>query len=127
MTTFIHEQNKNNTKQHSRSSYYSTINSYDFIDQNNNPRIEKEDDARVLAKEKIKPDGNTKYLIRLNNHKKLYDPTVDLSENKSNDLFQYDNQNVDFKEVSKTTFNLYLSFLRTMNVSWIRNAEREDF
>jgi hypothetical protein len=128
MTTFIHEQNKNNnTKQHSQSSYYSTINSYDFIDEDNNPRIEKEDDARVLAKEKIKSDGNPKYLIRLNNHKKLYDPTVDLSENKSNDLFQYDNQNVDFKEVSKTTFNLYLSFLRTMNVSWIRNAEREDF
>lgn len=66
-------------------------------------------------------------MIRLDNLKKIYDPTMDMSETKDKNLFNVDGSEIEFKEVSKPTFDLYLSFLKTMNVAWIRNAEREDF
>jgi len=123
--SFIHQHNKNETS--TTSIFYGSIKNYDFIDNENNPRIEQEEDNRVLAKIKYKDNGSLKHLIRLDNLKRIYDPTVDMSENKSNNLFEYDGAMPSFKEVNKSVFNLYLSFLRTMNNSWIRNAEREDF
>jgi len=124
--TFIFEQSKpSNIK--TQSKFFSTIKTYDFIDEDNNPRLIDENDHRIMAKAKIKANGSYKYMIRLDTLKKIYDPTNDMSENKNNNLFQVDGADIEFKEVSKTTFDLYLSFLRTMNVSWIRNAEREDF
>lgn len=123
--SFIH-QHKNSQKT-TKSLFYGSIKDYDFIDKDNNPRIEKEEDNRVLAKVKYKENGSAKYLIRLDNLKKIYDPTLDMSENKQNDLFGYDESVQSFKEVNTKVFNLYLSFLKTMNNSWIRNAEREDF
>jgi hypothetical protein len=126
MESFIH-QHKKKTAPVLDSAYYGSIKNYDFVDEDNNPRIKEEQDSRVLAKIKTKDDGSKKYLIRLDNLKKLYDPTLDMSENKSTNLFDIDGAEIPFKEVNKKTFNLYLSFLRTMNTSWIRNAEREDF
>lgn len=127
MESFIHE-HKSVSKKNSLDCYYSSITSYDFIDKDNNPRINEENDIRVLAKIKVKNNAIPKYLIRINNFKKIYDPSLDLSENKtSENLYQDDNTIMNFKEVNKNTFDLYLSFLRTLNSSWIRNAEREDF
>lgn len=124
--SFIYEQpDKKQTKNESR--FFSTIKNYDFIDENNSPRLIDENDSRVMAKCKLKNNGSSKYLIRLDNLKKLYDPTTDMSENSNKNLFNIDGVDIQFKEVSKITFDLYLSFLKTMNVSWIRNAEREDF
>lgn len=127
MESFIHE-HKNSKNTTESNFYYGSIKAYDFIDADNNPRISDEQDSRILAKIKTKNNGLPKYLIRINNFKKIYDPNIDMSENKiSENLFQDDNTSVNFKEVNKKTFDLYLSFLRTMNISWIRNAEREDF
>ena len=127
MESFIHE-HKSVSKKNSLDCYYSSITSYDFIDKDNNPRINEENDIRVLAKIKVKNNAIPKYLIRINNFKKIYDPSLDLSENKtSENLYQDDNTIMNFKDVNKNTFDLYLSFLRTLNSSWIRNAEREDF
>lgn len=126
MESFIHKQtNSSNTSLDSM--YYGSIKDYDFIDENNNPRLNKEEDNRVMAKIKTKDTGSKKYLIRLDNLKRMYDPTLDMSENKLTNLFDSDNASVSFKEVNKKVFGLYLSFLKTMNTSWIRNAEREDF
>lgn len=126
MESFIH-QHKNKAESSLESVYYGSIKNYDFIDEDNNPRLNKEEDNRVLAKIKTKDNGSQKYLIRLDNLKKIYDPTLDMSENKSTNLFDIDGAEIPFKEVNKKVFGLYLSFLRTMNTSWIRNAEREDF
>lgn len=127
MESFIHE-HKSSNKNNKLNCYYGSIKTYDFIDKDNNPRIKDEEDVRVLAKIKVKNDDVPKYLLRVNNFKKIYDPSSDLSENKtSENLFQENKDSINFKEVNKKTFDFYLSFLRTMNTSWIRNAEREDF
>lgn len=124
--SFIFEQSK--TKESSlKSKFFSTIKDYDFIDENNNPCLINENDSRIMAKAKLKNNNSYKYMIRLDSLKKIYDPTIDMSETKDKNLFNVDGAEIEFKEVSKTTFDLYLSFLRTMNVAWIRNAEREDF
>jgi hypothetical protein len=122
--SFIHEHSK--TTQSEINNYYSTINSYDFIDEENNPRIKKENDQRVLAKAKSRPDSTVKYLIKLDNMKNLYNPLLPLSENKQSTLYE-DKAYIPFKEVSKPVFDMYITFLRTLNPVWIRNAEREGF
>lgn len=122
--SFIYQKDTGETVKNSHK-FYGTIKDYDFIDDGNNPRINEENDNRVMAKIKVKSSGSCKYLIRLDNLKKIYDPTLDMSENKDNNLFK--ENNINFKEVNKKTFDFYLSFLKTMNSSWIRNAEREDF
>jgi hypothetical protein len=121
---FQHSKTKESTL---KSQFFSTIKNYDFIDENNNPCLIDENDPRVMAKAKLKNNNSYKYMIRLDNLKKIYDPTIDMSETKDKNLFNVDGSEIEFKEVSKPTFDLYLSFLKTMNVAWIRNAEREDF
>lgn len=108
--------------------FYSTIQDYDFIDQDNNPRISSESDNRVLAKIKYKSNNKEKYLIKIDNNKKLYNPMSPLSENRENQLLnQYMESSNTFMEVSKKVFDYYLTFLRTSNPSWIHNAEREAY
>jgi hypothetical protein len=124
---FIHNQSSSSkTKQEDK--FYGIIQNYDFIDKDNNPRINSEQDLRVLAKIKVKNNGQEKFLIKLDNNKKLYNPSSPLPENKKNRLLeQYGADSVPFKEVSKKVFEYYMTFLRTSNPSWIHNAEREDF
>jgi hypothetical protein len=108
--------------------FYGIISDYDFVDTDNNPRINKEIDTRVLAKIKYRDNGNKKYLIKIDNNKKLFNPSSPLSENKKNYLLdQYEADKSNFKEVSERVFSNYLKFLKTSNPSWILNAEREDF
>jgi hypothetical protein len=127
MTESFIFQNSKTKESTLKSKFFSTIKDYDFIDEENQPCLIDENDSRVMAKAKLKNNNSYKYMIRLDNLRKIYDPTMDMSENKNKNLFKVDGSEIEFKEVSKPTFDLYLSFLKTMNVSWIRNAEREDF
>lgn len=128
MNNYIYSNPSKQTKGSEKDKYYSIIQDYDFMDDDNNPRVESESDKRVLAKTKYKPNGQPKYLIRIDNYKKLYNPSSPLSENKQNKLLdQYKADASAFKEVSQKVFDYYLTFLKTSNPSWIHNAEREDF
>lgn len=122
--TFIH--NHKTEKSVQSDSFYGTIKDYDFIDENNNPRIREEQDIRVMAKEKFRSNNSIKYLIRTDNIKHFYNPLSPLSENNKFNLYSNTDQ-IHFKEVSKSVFDMYIVFLRTLNTSWIRNAEREEF
>jgi len=113
--TFIHNQSIN-PKTNQENKFYGIIQDYDFMDKENNPRINSEKDSRVLAKIKIKNGGQEKFLIKLDNNKKLYNPSSPLPENKKNRLLeQYGADAVPFKEVSKKVFEYYMTFLRTSN------------
>ena len=106
--------------------FYGAIQDYDFIDSDNNPRINTESDKRVLAKIKYRTNNKEKYLIKIDNTKKMFNPLSPLSENKNNKLLdQYAANSDTFTEVSRKAFDYYLTFLRTSNPSWIHNAERE--
>ncbi len=124
---FIYTPSKNTISKND-DKFYGIIQDYDFVDKENNPRINLEKDPRVLAKIKYKADGKEKFLIRIDNSKKLFNPSLPLSENKRDKLLeQYGADSSCFKEVSQRVFDYYVTFLRTANQSWIHNAEREDF
>jgi hypothetical protein len=126
--SFIHKHETNQINADLKDKFYSSIKDYDFIDDNNNPRTNNENDTRTMAKIKLRQDKTNKYLVRMNNIKQLYNPTVSLPENQKNVLLRQEGGDViQFKEVSKSSFDMYITFLRTMNPMWIRNAEREGF
>lgn len=128
MSNFIHSSKTKPSSNVEKDKFYGIISDYDFVDKENNPRINEEDDNRVLAKIKYKVNGQAKFLIKLDNSKRLFNPASPLPENKRNQLLeQYSIDSSNFKEVSKKVFDYYVTFLRTSNPSWIHNAEREDF
>jgi hypothetical protein len=126
--SFIHSHTKSTNDPIIEDKYYTIVKDYDFIDNENNPRVKNENDSRIMAKSKIRKDKSIKYLIRTNAIKQLYNPTTQLPENQKSELLKQDGGDViQFKEVSKSSFDMYITFLRTMNTMWIRNAEREGF
>lgn len=125
---FIYSDPSKLTKKTKIDMYYGLVEDYDFVDDQNNPRIKIENDNRVLAKIKVRDNGTEKFLIKTDNNKKLFNPSAQLSDNKQRKLLnQYVADQSDFKEVSRNVFDLYLIFLRTSNPLWINNAEREAF
>jgi hypothetical protein len=123
---FIFTQNHSEKSEANNDRFFCLLEDKDFIDDQNNPRSKTEDN-KVLAKIKYKPNGIAKYLIRIDDTKKLFNPTLDLPETKNIKLLHSIGQEkIIFKEVNKKAFDFYLMFLKTTNASWILNAERED-
>lgn len=122
---FIFSQNDSNKSTQSNQ-YYTLVGQEDFIDDENNPRIEKDSDERVFAKKTEK--NKLKYLIKIDNAGKFYNPLSPISSIKPIKILQTISvPDSRFKEVNKTVFNMYLNFLRSKNIAWINNAEREVF
>ena len=121
---FIFSQ-KQSSKPTQNNQYYTLVGQEDFIDDENNPRL-KQDDNRVLAKKTLQ--NKLKYLIKLDNAGKFYNPMSPVSSVKPIKILQTISiSDTRFKEVNQTAFNMYLNFLRSKNIAWINNAEREVF
>jgi len=106
--------------------YYTLVGQEDFIDDDNNPRIKNDADDRVLAKKIVQ--NKLKHLIKIDNAGKFYNPLSPISSIKPIKILQTISiPGSRFKEVNKTVFNMYLNFLRSKNIAWINNAEREVF
>lgn len=117
----------NGLKQETSRELYTIIEQEDFLDDNNNPRVNSENDKRIMAK-KIKNHNKIKYLIKLDNSGKFYNPMSPISSIRPTKILQTISLTEDrFKEVNEISFNMYLNFLRSKNTSWINNAERESF
>lgn len=97
---------------------YTVLGKEDFIDKNNNGRVNDPDDPKVLAQKTIRDDGSIKYSIRTDLNRKIYNPILI-------DVHSINKTNSKFKTVNTKAFEYYLSFLRTKNQSWLFNAERE--
>jgi hypothetical protein len=114
---FIYTVSKN-SKTNKEDKFYGIIQDYDFVDKENNPRINIEKDPRVLAKIKYKADGKEKFLIRIDNSKKLFNPSLPLSENKRDKLLeQYGADSSCFKEVSQSNWSNICSVSPSTNMS----------
>lgn len=106
--------------------YYGIMGSHDFIDEHGDPRVKKADDSRVLAQKTIRDDGSIKYRIKFNRDNKMENPLSIYGQQKdSTFLDRVCRSNNRFKEVNPKVFGIYLNFLKTKNVSWLHNAERE--
>ena len=99
--------------------YFTVLGREDFKDEDNLPRLNEEDEKRICAK---RVDGKN-YILRNNkgnflNPNDPYEmPNINQSRNGIN-LWK-------FVEVNDAVFGSYLKFLKTMNQSYLRHAERE--
>tara|TARA_Y100000004_G_scaffold182631_1_gene229587 strand:+ start:1225 stop:1596 length:372 start_codon:yes stop_codon:yes gene_type:complete len=104
--------------------YYTIFGEHEYLDENNFPKL-KDGTKDVLAKS-ITIDDNTRYFIKLGSHGKIYNPIGMFSEGTSNKfLSKIGKKAWEFKSVSPRVFDLYIKFLKTKNIAWLRNAERE--
>lgn len=126
MNDFIFNPVDNQRNSDADNEFYSAIGSHDYLDTNNYPRITKENDKRVLAKKIIREDGSIKYSIKLTNSGKMQNPISMYGVEKDNSfLDRVCRSNDRFKEVNYKVFDLYINFLKTKNIAWLHNAERE--
>ena len=115
------EQNTENMEEEMK--LYTVLGEQEFIDKHKLPRTHSE--AKALAKE-ITANGETKYFAKVNSYGKLYNPIGMFSEGKSNKFLSRIGRNeYNFKRITSRTFELYTSFLKSRNIAWINQAERE--
>lgn len=104
--------------------YYTMLGNQDYLDKNGNPRLNKES-SKVFAKS-IKGAESTRYYIKTGTYGKIYNPIGLFSEGRHNRFMaKIGKKEYDFKEVNPKVFSLYTNFLRTKNLAWLNNAERE--
>lgn len=127
MEKFIFEQNK---KEQNRNEiieeFFTVIGEEDFVDDNNCPRVKDQDSNKVYAKRILRDNGSYRYSIRLGSSGKLHNP-LSIYDNKTdiNFIERVCRSSDKFRNVNGKAFDLYLNFLKTKNVAWLNNAERE--
>jgi hypothetical protein len=104
--------------------YFTVSGLEDYLDINNNPRVTSPEDNKILAKKVTREDSSTKYSIKIDSNGKIYNP-VSMYVDKESFLDKVCRGSEKFKEVNFKIFNMYIHFLRTKNLAWINNAERE--
>lgn len=117
-----------NTTQNDNSSdaYYTIVGQEDFVDNESNPRINSESSDKVLAKKMARSDGTYRYMLKLDRGGKVYNPLSIYGENQATSFLDRvcRSQNK-FKDVNPKAFSMYINFLRTKNIAWLHNTERE--
>lgn len=121
MSDFIFEPNTT-TQQKQENEYFTIDGQQDYFDSNGYPRSKNTDSYNVMAKKIFRIDGSTKYMIRVAYDGKMYNP-MSIYENSKNSAKS--KSLIKFREVSYKSFDMYLSFLKTKNLSWLYNSERE--
>lgn len=105
--------------------YYAFIDEYDFVDDNNNYRSDSEDSIKTLAKVLYREDSTKKLMIRVDHMYKPYNPASVYGDRTAYRGKDQTRPTSKFITVNQNAFNAYLNFLRTKNVSWLLNTERE--
>lgn len=105
--------------------YYTLIGMEDFLDTNHLPR-QKNSNDNTFAKKITRDDGSIRYSIKLNSNGKFHNPVAMYQDNKNQTFLDRVCRSSDkFRNVSYKVFSLYTSFLKTKNIAWLNNAERE--
>lgn len=114
--------------------FYTTSTYQEFVDDNNYSRVSKDND-KVFAKclsERLPKDSSsdicqTKYYIRGNNGKDLFDPFPKYSfdDNRNSFIDKVCKSDHKFIEVTKLTFDYYINFLKTNNRQYYISAQKE--
>jgi hypothetical protein len=103
--------------------YYTTIGSNLSTDDNNNSIAK--DKKSALAYTKI-TNNEEQHYIKVGLYGKIFNPIGMYSEGRQNKfLSKVGKQEYNFTRVNSKVFDMYLNFLRTKNVAWLNNAERE--
>lgn len=114
------------TRDSEENEYYSLVASGDFVDANKNTRVLEKNIHKALAKKIVREDGSIRYLVKINNAGKLYNPVSIYGQEKTNTfLDKVCKTESKFRDVNAKAFDLYVNFLNTKNLSYLHNAERE--
>jgi len=105
--------------------FYTLTGDHDYYDEDNNPRLVK-DGPKTLAKKLFTDKRSPRFLIKMNTDGKLHNPTNITSKQKmTSNFLDRKCREPKFKSVSVRVFNMYLNFLKSKNLSWLYNADRE--
>jgi|TARA_R110002020_G_scaffold264880_3_gene479661 hypothetical protein len=98
-----------------------------FLDDAGYPRLDEsqEDDYNAFAK-KMLIGKRTKYYVKRGRHGKLFNPMGMYSEGTAKKQLRHAGRpEWEYKETTKEVFSKYIKFLKTRNIAWLNNAERE--
>jgi hypothetical protein len=133
MSNFIFNPKEQEPTEH----LYCLIGQEDFLDEDGCPRLKDPNSDHVVAKSIqnkkskniISSQNYCTYFVRISPNLKLYNPINILSPIKDKRQYNFIDsvckEKWMFKEVNKHTFDKYLTFLKTKNISWLKDAERE--
>lgn len=89
------------------------------------PFLHDPNSKKALAKVDISSNG-TRYFIKQNSSRQFFNPINSMGENNNrNKIRKLSPDRWDFREVGYKVFMHYLNFLKTHNVAWLKNCERE--
>jgi len=124
----IYRSNKattDNTPEQDSNKYYTCFGEQDFLDSEGYSRVSAKSD-RIYAHTNVDEYGAVNYFVKANRYGKLYNPTGMYTEGQHKRFNKMIGANeFQFKKVNLRVFELYISFLKTKNVAWLNNAERE--
>lgn len=117
------------------SKFYTTLQYQDFVDDQDNSRSTTEC-GTVFAKavksglsRDMSKSGPQyyKYYVRCYPNRNLYDPFPKYSTSDSKQSFvdKVCRPETGYREVTQSIFDKYLSYLRTENAQWLKNAQKE--
>ena len=117
--------------------FYCLLGYEDYLDSNGYPRTTSENEnvvAKVVFSKKTKHFVDShksygRYYIKLDTNSKVFNPKQILSSVKDKDSLNFINnickQEWSFKEVTPQIFQKYITFLKTQNLSWLKDAQRD--
>lgn len=117
---FIVKQTPNTQSATKTNMYYTAVGNQDYIDDEGNTRHD-EEKQNTFAKIE-----NGKFFIKVGLDNRAYNPIGLFSEGQHNKVLSKIGKNeFNYKKVNQRVFELYLSFLRTKNIAWLNNTNRE--
>lgn len=104
--------------------FYTIEDHAEFKDENGNHRLSS-DGQYVYAKKILREDESIKYSVKTDTKGKLFNPISIYGQEKTNNFLDKTCKDTKFRTVNFKTFEMYIKFLNTKNLSWLHNAERE--
>jgi hypothetical protein len=103
--------------------YYTVFGSHTDLDDQGNPLCDEKDQSLAYIKNN---NDSKQYYIKIGTYGKIFNPIGLYSEGKQNKFLSKVGKNeYSFTKVNSKVFDMYLNFLRTKNIAWLTNAERE--
>jgi len=124
MSEYIHNQSMD--KVLSTEQFYTLIGNEDYLDSSDGSPKQNSFNENTYAKKITRDDGSIRYSVRVDTDGKFYNPINIYSQNLKSTFLDNVCRNADkYKNVNYKVFNLYITFLKTKNLAWLHNAERE--
>lgn len=126
---FIREENRPESLSRTET-VYTIIGKEEYLEKDKYPCLRLSADEAADHKNayaiKVSIGDRTRYYVKRGNDGRIFNPIGMFSEGTSTKQIRHAGKGVwNFKEIKEGVFDLYINFLLTKNVSYLRNAERE--